>query len=377
MKNISTVSITLVLMTTLIFSSCKNIGKKVAQKEEFHIGVIAPLTGEGSRYGEAMKYGIDLALDEINLKGGYDGDSVVAIYMDDKFDAKEGLNGLNFLTDVKKVPIIFGPAGSGISKTLTPIANEKKVVLFSSISTSDALSGARDYFFRDISSNSMQAASVADFLKNELSITNVGVFYENNEYGINMNKIFKEKFAGGNIIFNLPYEFKQADFKTSILSIKDKKFDAIFIQGTTWGIANLIKQLRQYNIECPIITGDGGYGDEIKTIAGSSANGLYCTLPAVKDTASSSYVSFKERFLNEYHKAPDIYSVYSYDAVMMFFASVANEKEENVSGELIRDKLFTTTYSGIGGTYKFDQYGDVDIPYVIYQYSNGDYKRVN
>lgn len=374
MKNLKQITLALAIIAGLFFTGCDNTTKK---KEIFNVGVIAPLTGEGSRYGEAMKDGIDLAIKEINLNGGFNEDSIVAIYMDDKFDVKEGLNGLNYLADVKKVPVIFGPAGSGISKALTPVANEKKVVLFSSISTSDALSGEGDYFFRNISSNSMQAASVAEFLTNELSAKNVGVFYENNEYGINMNKVFKEKFSSGVITFELPYEFKQADFRNSILSIKDKKFDAIFIQGTTWGIANLIKQLKQYKIDCPIITGDGGYGDEIKTIAGNSANGLYCTLPAVKDTASTSYTSFKERFVNTLNKQPDVYSVYSYDAVMMVFDALKEEKKESINGELIKNKLFASTYTGIGGTYKFDKFGDVDIPYVIYQYNNGEYKRVN
>jgi branched-chain amino acid transport system substrate-binding protein len=374
MKNLKQIALALAIIAGVLITGCNSSGGK---KEVFNIGVIAPLTGEGSRYGEAMKDGIDLAINEINLNGGFNGDSIVTIYMDDKFDVKEGLNGLNYLANVKKVPIIFGPAGSGISKALTPIANEKKVVLFSSISTSDALSGEGDYFFRNISSNSMQAASVAEFLTNEISAKNVGVFYENNEYGINMNKVFKEKFSTGNITFELPYEFKQADFRTSILSIMDKEFDAIFIQGTTWGIANLIKQLRQYKVVCPIITGDGGYGDEIKTIAGNSANGLYCTLPAVKDTISSSYTGFKERFVTTLKKDPDVYSVYSYDAVMMVFDALKEEKKENITGEFIKNKLFTTTYLGIGGTYKFDKFGDVDIPYVIYQYNNGEYKRVN
>jgi branched-chain amino acid transport system substrate-binding protein len=374
MKNVKQILLFLTIVTGLIITGCNFSGGK---NEIFNVGVIAPLTGEGARYGEAMRDGIDLAINEINRNGGYDKDSVVAIYMDDKFDVKEGLNGLNYLVDYKKVPVIFGPAGSGISKALMPVANEKKVVLFSSISTSDGLAGEGDYFFRNISPNSMQAASVAEFLTNKLSVKNVGVFYENNEYGINMNKIFKDKFTAGAITFNLPYEFKQADFRNSILSIKDKKFDAIFIQGTTWGIANLIKQLRQYNIDCPIITGDGGYGDEIKTIAGNSANGLFCTLPAVKDTTSSSYTSFKKSFVNKYKKEPDVYSVYSYDAVMMVFDSIKKEKKGNITGELIKNKLFATTYTGIGGTYKFDKFGDVDIPYVIFQYSNGEYKRVN
>ncbi len=374
MKNLKQIALALVIISGFLISGCNNSG---GEKKVFNIGVIAPLTGEGSRYGEAMKDGIDIAVNQINLNGGFNGDSIVAIYMDDKFDVKEGLNGLNYLADIKKVPVIFGPAGSGISKALTPVANEKKVVLFSSVSTSDDLKGTDgDYFFRNISPNSLQANSVSSFLSNQLKVKNVGVFYENNEYGINMNKIFQGKFSG-TIVFNLPYEFKQADFRNSISSIKEKKFDAIFIQGTTWGIATLVKQLRQYNITCPVITGDGGYGDEIKTIAGNSANGLYCTLPAVLDTTSSQYINFKTRFLKDYSKEPDVYSVYSYDAVMMVFNAIKGEKMEQVTGDNIKNKLLTTSYSGIGGSYMFDKFGDVDIPYAIFQYNNGEYKRVN
>lgn len=373
MKNLKITTIGLVMLTGLIFSGCNNEKKD----NVFNVGVIAPLTGEGSNYGEAMKYGIDLAIQDINQKGGFNNDSVVATYMDDKFDVKEGLNGLNYLSDVKHVSVVFGPAGSGISKALTPVANQKKVVLFSSISTSDDLEGvAGDYFFRDISPNSMQANSVSHFLLDQLKIKDVGVFYENNEYGINMNKIFKEQFSAGNIVFNLPYEFKQADFRNSISSIKSKKFSAIFIQGTTWGIANIIKQLRQYNINCPIITGDGGYGDEIKTIAGNSANGLYCTLPAVLDTTSSQYKNFKERFIKDYKKEPDVYSVYSYDAVMMVFNAIKGADKAIINGEFIKNKLLETSYSGMGGNYKFDKFGDVAIPYAIFQYNDGNYKRV-
>lgn len=373
MKNLKITGLGLVVLCGFIFSGCNDEKKD----NVFNVGVIAPLTGEGSNYGEAMKYGIDLAIQDINQKGGLKNDSVVATYMDDKFDVKEGLNGLNYLSDVKHVSVIFGPAGSGISKALLPVANQKKVVLFSSISTSDDLKGvAGDYFFRDISPNSMQANSVSNFLSTQLKIKDVGVFYENNEYGININNIFKERFTEGNIVFNLPYEFKQADFRNSISSIKDKKFGAIFIQGTTWGIATLVKQLRQYNINCPILTGDGGYGDEIKTIAGNSANGLYCTLPAVMDTTSTQYKNFKERFLSDYKKEPDVYSVYSYDAVMMLFNAIKGVDKDKISGELIKNKLLETTYSGMGGNYKFDKFGDVDIPYAIFQYNNGNYKRV-
>ena len=365
------VKIGLVFLFSIFLYSCQE--KSIT----FKVGVIAPLTGEGARYGDAMKYGIDLAIEDLNNNGGFQGQKIEAVYQDDKFSAKEALNGFNYLKDVIKVPVIFGPAGSGISKTLAPKGDESKIVLFSSISTADTLKFAGDYYFRNISANSLEAKSVADLLTNKLKLNTVGVFYENNEYGNNMNTVFKKYFTGGNIIFDLPYEFKQSDFKSSIASIKNKKFDAIFIQGTTWGIAMLVKQLRESNINCPIMTGDGGYGDEIKQIAGKAANGLYCTLPAIEDTTSSNYLIFKEKFLKRYKKLPDVYSVFSYDAVMMVFNSIVGEKDKQITGELIKNQLYKTSYVGLGGKYEFDSYGEVNKPFFIFQYNEGIYKQMN
>jgi len=369
MKPFKLIAAGLVIVTGLFFSGCEHPDKG----QKFKVGVIAPLTGEGARYGEAMKDGIDLAVADINAGGGYRQQQVEAVYQDDKFSVSEAIKGFNYLKDVSKVPVIFGSAASGVSKALAPLANQYKTVLFSSISTSDSLKFAGPYFFRNISANAMEATTAADFLLNRLHLKNIGVFYENNEYGLNMNAAFKEEFKG-TIVFNQSYEFKQADFRNSIAAIKPKAFDAVFVQGTTWGIAMLVKQLRDNKITCPVITGDGGYGDEIKTIAGSAANGLYCTLPAIEDTTSAGYLKFKSNFMDKYKKIPDIYSVYSYDAVQMVFQAIRDEKSP-VTGEQVKDKLKAITFTGLGGTYKFDQYGGVHIPFAIFQYKDKTYTK--
>jgi branched-chain amino acid transport system substrate-binding protein len=359
-----------ILIAIFIFS-CN--GKK---DDTFKIGVIAPLTGDGSRYGvEGMKYGIDLAVEELNRQGGFQGKKIEAVYQDDKFSTKDALNGFNYLVDVAKVPVIFGPAGSGISKTLAPKGNERKVVLFSSISTSDTLTYAGDYFFRNISANALAAKAIANLLQNKLNFNTVGVFYENNEYGINMNRVFKQTY-NGDIVFNLSYEFGQTDFRNSITPIKNKKFDAIFIQGTTKNIALITKQLRENNINCPIMTGDGGYGNEIKEIAGKSANGLYCTLPDIEDTKSTNYIAFKEIFNKAYNEEPDVYSVLSYDAVMMVFDVIKGENGK-ITGEIIKKLLYEKSYKGLGGEYKFDSNGDVNKDFFIFQYNDEKYTRLD
>ena len=100
------------------------------------LGVLAPLTGEYSRYGQAMQWGLDLAVEEINSNN--DALRINLLYQDDKFTAKDAIDGFNYFKQ-KDIPLIFGPAGSGISKLLAPMANKAQIVLLSSISTADSL----------------------------------------------------------------------------------------------------------------------------------------------------------------------------------------------------------------------------------------------
>ncbi len=371
-------SLLAILLVALVLTGCQGKEKR-NQKETKTVsfGVLATLTGEYSRYGQAMKWGIDIAVDDLNKSN--DTLKINAKYQDDKFQFKEAIEGFNYFKQ-KNMPIIFGPAGSGISKLLAPRADQAKIVLLSSISTADSLKYAGDYYFRNVSPNSDQAITIIDFIRNDLKYNKVGVLYENNEYGLNMQNVFGNRFSNPNeeIVFNEPYEENQTNFRNLIAKIKNKNCDIIFIPGTTKGIALLVKQLREQGVKSEVITGDGGYGWEITDIAGKNANGLYCTLMTIEDTTTVAYQDFSEKFKKEYKTTPDVYSVYSYDAVGMVYACVLNilQRAEPVTGENIKNELYKLKYDGRCGHYEFDEYGEVSKPFGLFQLVDGQYIRV-
>lgn len=361
----------------IILTGCQCKGRKKDDTRSVTFGVLAPLTGEYSRYGQAMKWGIDIAVDDINRDSS--ALQVKVKYQDDKFAAKDAIDGFNYFKQ-KRMPLIFGPAGSGISKLLAPLANDAQIVLLSSISTADSLKYAGDYYFRNVSPNSDQAITIIDYIRNDLQLKKVGVLYENNEYGLNMQSVFKKRFSEPDeqIVFNEPYEENQTDFKNVIAKIRNSSFDIVFIPGTTKGIALLVKQLREQGVKQPVITGDGGYGWEITDIAGKNANGLYCTLMTVGDTTTVAYQDFSKQFIARYKTMPDVYSVYSYDAVNMVYACVLNllEKKLPITGENIKNELYAIEYDGICGHYEFDEYGEVSKPFGLFQLMDGQYNQI-
>ena len=65
----------------------------------FKIGGIGPTTGGAAVYGQAVKNGIQIAIDEINSNGGYNGFQVEYKFEDDEHDAEKSVNAYNSLKD--------------------------------------------------------------------------------------------------------------------------------------------------------------------------------------------------------------------------------------------------------------------------------------
>lgn len=112
------------------------------------IGAIDPLTGPFAAYGEPVRDGMLLAVDEINAKGGINGRKIELLLEDDGGDPKVSVNAFTKLATVSKVPVIIGPLSSGASMATAPLANRYRVVQISTLAGTIDLTKAGDYAFR-------------------------------------------------------------------------------------------------------------------------------------------------------------------------------------------------------------------------------------
>jgi len=355
--------------------SCNNSNKNENKDQEIIIGSLAPLTGNYSRYGIAMKEGIDIAIEDFNSSSKI---KLSVNYQDTKGTANAAISGFKFLADVKKVKVILGPGLSGISQSVAPFAEKSKVVCISSVATADTLKYAGDYYFRNVPPNSYQAKTIASYLRKDLSMKKVGVFYENNAFGRNMDDIFNKFFkeAGGSISYRFSYEENQTDFTNVIDKAINNEVDYLFIPSTSKSLAMFIRQLRERNINLPIITGDGGYGDELNSIAGATADGMICTLMAVEDTTSAKFKEFSKKYKSKYNKEPDVYALYSYDAARII-GDCINSLGSNFSSDEVKQCLYDKEFIGLAGAFDFDEFGEVDKPFLLFEYKDGKYTRID
>lgn len=132
-------AVPLLFFVALIIS----LGCAKKQPEEIKIGAILPLTGDGAKYGEEAKNGIELALEELK-------DSKIKVfYEDDQGTSSGAVNAFNKLVASVKAPVIIGPMYSSTALAVAPLAEKNKVVILSPSASSPELTKAGDYFFRN------------------------------------------------------------------------------------------------------------------------------------------------------------------------------------------------------------------------------------
>ncbi len=130
-----------------------------------------------SRTGPYAKQGLDqlrasqLALDEINAKGGILGRPIEIVARDSASQVNRTMDNINELIDSEKVKMIFGGSSSAVAIASGKICQEKGVLFFATLTHSTETTGseARRHVFRECYNSWMGAKAIASFLNEKYS----------------------------------------------------------------------------------------------------------------------------------------------------------------------------------------------------------------
>ena len=77
------------LLTTLVATLAIALFAGSAFADSVKIAVAAPFTGAAAPYGDNVKAGVQIKVDEINAAGGLNGKKLEVVWMDEQCDPKE------------------------------------------------------------------------------------------------------------------------------------------------------------------------------------------------------------------------------------------------------------------------------------------------
>jgi branched-chain amino acid transport system substrate-binding protein len=343
------------------------------KQQTIKIGAVLPLTGDAAKYGQAAKKGIELALRDINDRGGINGVKVSVVYEDSQGTPKGAVSALQKLITTDKVPAVIGDLLSSNTLAMAPIANRSKVVVLSPTSSAPKITEAGDYIFRNCASDTFEGTVMAEFVYDKLKITRVAIIYINNDYGVGIRDVFKKTFSakGGTIVAEEAFPQGATDFRNQIAKVKATKPQAVYIVGYR-ELGQLLKQAAELGIKSQFLSTVMFEDPEILKVAGKAAEGVIYSARAYDPDGKDEHIQkFVKAFRAKYGEIPDIFAALSYDAMKIL--GLAMERG-GFTGDGIKKALYAIKhYPGVAGEVTFDHNGDVIQPATLKMVKDGKF----
>jgi branched-chain amino acid transport system substrate-binding protein len=353
----------------LVATGCSQSSKTIK------IGVAGSMTGDSAIWGQTALKAAQLAVDQVNAQGGVLGRQIVLVPGDDQADPQTAANvAQQFASD----PSILGVIGHEFSSTALPAAPiyQKAGLPYIIVTASNPrLADIGNYVFRINADDIVASAQTASYTVNSLHAKNIGIIYDNDDYG----RAFKDGFAakaqslGAKIVDVETYVGGQdRDFSVQLTKLAAAKPDTVLLSGYDTEAAMIVVQAKQLGFNPQFVSEDGVATPNFIKLAGSAANGVICTTyfnRAIPDPNVQAFVKMYESRYNEptFSDAP-----YAYDAMNAMIDAIKRAGKPDRSA--IRDALVTTDIPGVTGQITFAANGSRQVAWnVVVEVVNGQW----
>ncbi len=336
-------------------------GAADAQPKSYRFGAVLPLTGNGATAGEWMRKGTELAVAEINAKGGIDGVPLEAVFEDSQTLARAGVSAITKLVTIDRVPFVH-TAYTGITLAMVPIAEKNKIVLMNGGGVSPRLGGASPMLFNQIPLGDFQFAVLARYVRDDLKLDRVAIIYRNDDYGDGMVEWARRELPRIrlNLVGAESFEFGSQDFRSQLAKLRATNPTGIFVVAAGLEQANILKQAAEMGLKVTWLGFTPFESRDIAQIAAVPAEGSRYTMP---EAVGPRYDALLAAFTARYKMAqPDYLVAGYYDATEIFANALryARGKGWEYTGDSIRKALLEMPpYDGVFGKTQFAADGTV------------------
>ena len=347
--------LTVIICSVFIFNRCTNTSNQSHNIIKF--GSILSLTGEAASYGTQMQQGMEIAMQEINSDSTSKFKFEI-IYEDSKFDPKEAVNSCKKLIEIDKVNAIVGITGSKNALAITPIANEKKIIIIDALSSSSKLTTeGGDAYFRIMPSDNFAGKFIANWAFND-GFKKAAIIYVNDGWGNEIKDITTKTFLnlGGKITNTEAINAGVSDFKNVLTKLRNDLPDIIFLLTYSPEAGIIVKQSRELKIAAKFMGSDNLSASEFAKNREKEVVGVMLALPG--SGKGNIYEKFKKKYEEKFKSTPSINTIKSYDAIMLA-AHIFNSTKTDFAS--IHNYLINElgVFIGASGDISFDANGDL------------------
>ena len=335
-----------------------------AEEAALKIGFIGPLTGAAAVYGTSCLQGAQIAVDEINAKGGM---QIELIAQDDEHDPEKSVNAYNTLWD-EGAQMIVGCVTTGPCKAVSAEAYNDRMFMLTPSASSTEVTEGKDNMYQVCFTDPNQGSASAQFIVDNALATKVAVIYNNADaYSTGIYQTFVANAAelGLEVVSTTTFTDDTTDFSVQLTDAKDNGADLVFLPIYYTPASMILSQANAMEY-APTFFGVDGM-DGILTMEGfdtSLAEGLMLLTPFAADAEDERTQTFVAAYQAAYTDVPTQFSADGYDAVYALYEAslqggITGDTSTEDACEILVKVMPEITVSGLTGEMDWEANGEV------------------
>ena len=319
------------------------------------LGMSGPLTGGAAVYGTAVQAGMEIAVEEINAKGGL---QFALNCQDDEHDTEKAANAYNALKDWG-MQIMSGPVTTAPSNVVAAECANDEIFMLTPSASGVSVIEYGDNIFQICFTDPNQGVASADYMAaNELGTT-IGVIYDSSDvYSSGIYEKFAAQAEANGLNVACVEAFtadNKADLTTQVTKCKDAGCDVVFLPFYATEAAQVLTYADTIDFH-PTFFGCDGL-DGVLTVEGfdpALAEGVMLLTPFSADASDEATKSFVAKFQEKTGIIPNQFAADAYDVIYAIYeACVAGGVTADMSASevnaILVEQFTSMTFDGLTG----------------------------
>lgn len=367
----------LVLTLASLLVACNSVVPWRANYDEVHIGLLAPMTGELTADGDAMRRGAQMAVEEINAAGGLSvGDKqyrITLLIEDTQSSPEEAVAAARRLLQEDVVAVI-GPSISAIAIPVAEVLDQAHMLMIAPFSSHPETTRNKRYVFRIIATDDVQGRVMAEFAFRDLETQNCAIlFQEDDVYSAFLAETFRRTYqslSDGSVTYE-SFTAEDPDVSEQLARIQESAAEALFVPVQKHHLPRVVHQARDMGITIPLLGSDtwaSMYPEDLD----EAYNGSYFSTVWSAALSSERSQAFEAEFAQRYGLAPTVLDVLTYDAFGLLFAA-AQDQGSFRPRSVLKGIAVLERYEGVSGRAIYLGRGDPIRDMLIIEIQDGEH----
>jgi branched-chain amino acid transport system substrate-binding protein len=338
------------------------------------VAIAGPMTGQYASAGDQIRKGAEMAVADINAKGGVLGQKLKLEVGDDACDPKQAVSVANAMVN-KKIVFMHGHWCSSSTIPASDVYNESQIPMATVSTNPQVTERGLKNIFRIMGRDDQQGLVAGGYLADHFKDKKIAVVDDKSAYGKGLADEIAKAIDGKKVkvVLRESITAGEKDYSGLVSKLKSAGIEVMAYGGYHTEVALILRQAQQAGLKLTVMGGDTMTNSELVSAAGANSDNVLFTFspdPRKNPGAADIVKRFRDAKVE-----PEGYVMYAY-AALQLFAQAAEQAKSTKYAELekaMRSGSFDTVIGKLG----FDAKGDNKLPgFVVYQWKGGKYDYV-